>query len=148
MLRHIHYSGCCGFLNLTTAAALENTEFLTEEISVAHLDQTADVSIVHIDQVDWVLISLQQVAFIFDQLLDVGSVGVVALWVLYLEDGFAFGSIHDEDTCLVPNGDHEFSVTYRANLSYVFATEENIVIEVQFLLNYSPKKETITAPKN
>lgn len=94
------------------------------------------------------LISLQQVAFILDQLLDVGGVGVVALWVLYLEDGLAFGSIHDEDTCLVPDGDHEFTDTYRTNLSYVFATEENIVIKVQFLLNYSPKEETITAPKN
>lgn len=94
------------------------------------------------------LISLQQVAFILDQLLDVGCVGVVALWVLYLEDGLAFGSIHDEDTCLVPDGDHEFSVTYRTNLSYVFAAKENVIIEVQFLLNYSPKKETITAPKN
>lgn len=94
------------------------------------------------------LISLQQVAFILDQLLDIGGVGVVPLWVLYLEDGLAFESIHDEDTCLVPNGDHEFSVTHRTNLSYVFATEENIVIELQFLLNYFPKKETITAPKN
>lgn len=148
MLRHIHYCGCCGVLNLTTAAALENTEFLTEEISIAHLDQAAHVSIVHIDQVDWVLISLQQVAFILDQLLDVGGVGVVALWVLYLEDGLAFGSIHDEDTCLVPNGDHEFSVTYRTNLSYVFATEKHIIIELQLPLNYFPEKETITAPKN
>ena len=94
------------------------------------------------------LISLQQVTFIFDQLLDVGGVGIVALWVLYLEDSLAFGSIYDEDTCLVPNGDHEFSVTYQANLSYVFAAKENIVIKVQFLLNYFPEKETITAPKN
>ena len=73
---------------------------------------------------------------------------IVALWVLYLKNALALGSIHDEDTCLVPNSDNEFSITYRTNLSYVFATKENVIIEVQFLLYYFAKKETITTTKN